>query len=181
MKHRVKVWICASICALIAGTLLAFTASPAPAATLDHQNIAIRWQLTVSAPQPTNHTAESKSPDVTFWAKAIAEDPFTLTMNSRTIYAEGRVTETGGNPDQCALGTDLEQYDGYIGEWVTVAHHPMQWSSCSGAVIAQFTCTYDPNVQWAYHTHIWLQARKGALVSPEAQAYSANNVLYWCS
>jgi hypothetical protein len=133
------------------------------------------------ATQPPGSTAESATPDDTFWAAAVAQDPFTLTVKSKTIYARGQFTGTGGDPTACALGVDLEEYDGYIQQWITAAHHPMTWGKCSGTVDAAYTCTYDPNTQWAYRTHIWLQAEKGTTIAPMDQKYSTNNVLCWCS
>jgi hypothetical protein len=136
----------------------------------------------IKAVQQPGGTAKSAIPDDTFWAAAVAQDPFTLTKTSKTIYAQGQFTGTGGNPTACALGVDLEEYDGYIKQWVTAAHQPMEWGKCSGTVnTPPYNCTYDPNTQWAYRTHIWLQAEKGSTYAPMDQKYSTNNVLYWCS
>ncbi len=183
MKHRLIVWIGVSMFALIAGTLPAFAALAAPAASLNHQDSINKLQSAsnlVITPQP-NITAKSNVPNVTFYVTARADDPFTLTTTSKTIYAEGRITSTYGSPTACAIGVDLELYDGFIKRWVTAAHQPMVWGSCSGAVVAQYKCTYDPHIRWGYRTHIWLQAEKGSRYTPMTQAFSANNVLYWCS
>ena len=184
MKHRVIASICAGICVLIAGALPAFAASPAPAATLNHPSSMIKFQRSASGPSTApGPTARSSSPNITFWVIARAEDPVPLTRNSKTIFAKADITGNGGNPTECALGVDLEQYDGYVGKWFTVSHKPMVWGSCAVGryVEAPYNCTYDPNTQWAYRTHLWVQAIKGSIYSPMAQAYSTNNVLFWCS
>jgi hypothetical protein len=183
MKHRLTVWIGASIFVLISGMLSVFAAPAAPAAALHHQDSTIKVKLSsnlLTTPQP-KITAKSNVPDDTFYAIATAEDPFILTSKSKTIYAEGRITSTFGGPTGCALGVDLEQYDGFTKQWVTAAHAPMVWGSCSGAVVAQYNCIYDPNIDWAYRTHIWLQAEKNGAYGNMDEAYSENNVLYWCS
>ncbi len=183
MKYRLIVLIGASIFALLAGTLPAFAASSAPSVSLKAQDSNVTLQSAsnlITTPQPKS-TVKSNGPNVTFYAIAVAEDPFVLTTRSKTIYAEGRITSTYGNPTACAIGVDLEEYDGFIKQWITAAHQPMVWGSCSGAVVAQYNCTYDPNIKWEYRTHIWLQAEKGSTYGNMGQAYSANNVKYWCS
>lgn len=179
------VWICASVCTLIAGTLAAFAASPAPAATLKAQSSIIKLQLSAShlrvAPQSANGTATSSNPDVTFYAIAAAEDPFTLTRTSKTIYAQAKIVDTL-DVTACALGVDLEIYNGYAGQWQTAAHTPMTWGPCpvGRTVTASYNCRYDPYTQWGYRTHLWVQAEQGPYYAPMAQAFSTNNVLYWC-
>jgi hypothetical protein len=118
---------------------------------------------------------------VTFWCRARAEDPRTLTPTSRTIYAEGVITSCGGKPTACHLGVNLEKYNGYTGVWYTMAHSPGKWKRCNGRLNAGYKCTHDPRIRWGCRTHIWLQVEKGTTISPLGQAYSANTKLFYCA
>src|SRR5581483_811650 len=92
------------------------------------------YTATSKVAQQSSSTAESAAPALTFWAKAEAVNPFTLTPKSTKIYAQGKFTGTGGSPSACALGVDLELFDPQLKQWVTAAHQPMKWGKCSGVV-----------------------------------------------
>ncbi|MEV6871632.1 hypothetical protein [Amycolatopsis sp. NPDC051128] len=142
-------------------------------------------QATAAVPEHHQRVATAKAAAIQCFADA--DDPDVLTSTSRSIHAVGRVTGCTSRPDSCRLRVDLEQYNGALGYWTTVAHKDSGWKAgCRRAwwggypfVDTVYHCTHDNDTRWGYRTVIYFDIEDdGDIASDRAQ--SINNKLFRC-